>query len=178
MADGLSKASFWGAMPVMQFPHFHVLNLQAANMTGGKWKPTMYAAPGNPVPDMPNHYASMIFEHDRPAREGVWNFNSTNYNLQTHLADVGLGDAKLVAFNYWKAYGNAYSSAWMMSRNMPAMFSACQAGMPRQQTCFSVKATAPTCLDIKRAYQEQKCCDAGNQGKTFTVPEKTMDTMV
>merc|ERR1712054_563896 len=96
--------------------------------------------PGSPAVDAPSVYAFMLFEHDEQVVPTIYN-ESLPYNLKLHMAEMKLDSkAKLVGFNYLRAFGTIYSKLFMEAMGMAEKMG------PMMPTCEMVK-DAPLCFE-------------------------------
>jgi len=130
MVDGFSGADFWSAgsmAPVKQQLHYSVLNIDQSSGLGRVRElnlKTAYRAPGNQVVATPNIYAFMVWEHTedatQPGPSVATNSAKGLFSVQKWIQNAS-ANAQLVAMNYFKAYGNVYSRADLLSGSS-AMF--------------------------------------------------------
>merc|ERR1719262_1895848 len=100
-----------------QVLHMAIYNIMGNDFdTGHLGKNWMYGPPGNPTPNTPNVYAFMVFETDGDVPIPTTTDVPNPFVLQSLLTFLGANiNIKLVALNYFKAYGVIYSKYAMMN---------------------------------------------------------------
>jgi len=184
MVDGFSGADYWAAgmvAPVKQNLHYSVLNMDQSSGLSAALK-TAYRGPASQVVATPSIYFFMVWEHTENAIQPGPTFeNSANslFTTQNWIQEAS-ANAQLVAINYFKAYGNVYSRAdllsgalaWSAETCTAAGFSStdkmCMPSMPTVTTTTSTGATDGTTTTVAAT------TGAVTNGGSVTSPELSL----
>jgi hypothetical protein len=140
MVDNFSPNPAWAAFGVPRLLHYGVFNIEGNDISTGT-ATSAYGPPGTPFTEHPNVYAFLIFEHDAAidATAAVTAAQTPLSNMSFFLNSAGLGSAKLVAMNFFRAYGNQYSLVHLRKRGLASFASTIPcSSYTSTQMCFNV----------------------------------------
>jgi len=127
--DFFSSSQFWPDNNLEVFVHGTVINIEGADLSTGQvldigFGKTFYFAPANPDVSQANHYAFLLYEHDKalqPSTDAVKKSTFAEYTQWLNIQN----DVKLVALNWFKGHSSVWARIALTDAGLGGFAPAC-----------------------------------------------------